>query len=498
MGGRGTLGLAVLVCCAVLAAGCTRRTDGYCCSDATLCADVGGLEMDCPSGQLCDDNGAAGPKHTCVADPDVIVCRDNPTVCDGTSTPVCVDGICVECDDDLDCSDPLAPSCDLGLHRCGDCASSDQCERFDPRLTCAPNGACVECDPADPPVQDPSCPDATAPVCGADGGCRGCLDHRECASGACDLATGACAEEGDIAYVDRTAAAGNTACTSGAMCNTIAKGLAVDRPFVLIAPGSYMEDVVIDDRYVALVGYGATLTALTNGADGLAVGGLDGHVGVFGMNIGNSQRGVSCDGSQLTATVRVTLVDVVVEGNDAAGIDATNCDLTMVRSRATANNIGGLYVHGAGFDITNCVFDDNGITGLFGGVRIDEPRATPQRLAFNTIVGNRSGSTGFPGVNCSASATVTAFHSNIITANTGNGGDAQVSAANCSYRDSLIDPAQSGDGNITGDPMLDGTFHIASGSPARGAAQTGSGVADDFDGEPRDSAPDIGADEFLP
>jgi hypothetical protein len=38
-------------------AGCTRRNDGYCCSSADQCADVSGVLAQCPSGQLCDDDG---------------------------------------------------------------------------------------------------------------------------------------------------------------------------------------------------------------------------------------------------------------------------------------------------------------------------------------------------------------------------------------------------------------------------------------------------------
>jgi hypothetical protein len=55
-------------------------------------------------------------------------------------------------------------------------------------------------------------------------------------------------------------------------------------------------------------------------------------------------------------------------------------------------------------------------------------------------------------------------------------------------------------GNITGDPIFDsyGSFdwHVDAGSPVINAGTATGAPAFDFDGDPRDSTPDIGADEF--
>jgi hypothetical protein len=494
MGGR------VILCVVLLAlSACTRRNEGYCCTAADLCEDVGGVEQDCPSGQLCDDDGTLGPgpAHTCIPDPNVQVCEGNPDIC-VPPTPECIDGICVECDDDLDCEDAAEPRCDTGLNRCGDCAGAADCERFDPLLVCGPAGGCVECEPSDPPTESAAC-GAPASVCGADGMCRGCEDHRECASGACDLAAGACVDTDDVAYVDANADGGNTACTDTAPCRTIALGLAANRPYVVLDGDSYMEDVAISNRDVTLIGYDADLRAQTNGVDALIIGGTTGDVGAFGLTLHMSQRGLSCVGGTTTSTASVTLVDALVQDNTSRGIRALDCDLTMDSTRVIANPGGGLEINAAGFDITNSVFFDNGNNGTFGAIDIDDPRpGSPRRLAFNTIVGNRSGAVGFPGVACVSSTTLPTFHSNIISDNTGSTGGVQVSATNCSYQDSLINPAFDGDGNVTGDPGLDGTFHIAAGSPAHDAGRANGGVAVDFEGDLRDDAPDIGADELAP
>jgi hypothetical protein len=416
-------------------------------------------------------------------------------------TPVCVGGICVECDDDVDCTDAHAPKCDLDLHRCGACDDDGQCTRFD--MTCGPAGACVACTPNDPPTQDPVCTTATAPVCGADGMCRACTDHRECDSGACDLATGMCADAADIAYVDHDASGGNTACTAGAKCDSITKGLATNRPYVVMDADAYQEDLALANRVVTLVGYGASTMAQTNGVDALVVTGSSGTVSVFGLTLGSSARGLSCLGSTVSSTASVSLVDVTVSGNSQSGIDVSQCNVVVSASRITSNTGGGggagIYIHSGGFDVTNTVIDDNGNAGLYGGVRIDEPRATPQRLDFNTIVGNRAASTGYPGIGCAASTAVAHFDSNIIDGNTGASGGIQVqTGGNCAYDHSVINPTPSGGtGNLTGDPMLDASFHIASGSPATNAGTVSGAPDTDFEHQPRsDGMPDIGADEL--
>jgi hypothetical protein len=497
MGGRAPLTVVVMFALVATTA-CTRRTEGYCCTAADLCEDVGGVEQLCPSGQLCDDDGslAAGPLHTCVPDPNAQLCDLDPTVCEAP-TPTCVDGLCVECAADVDCVDPGAPQCDLELHRCGDCDDNAQCERFD--MTCGPAGCCIECAPTEPPSESEQC-DAAAPVCGATGVCRGCTDHRECGSGACDADAGTCVDPADIAYVDHAAPVGNTACTETARCDSITKGLAVGRPFVVLAPGSYQEDVAIASRTVDVIGYGSDLRSSSNGY-AITSSGATGDVRIYGLDVHDSPGGVSCDGGAATSTTALSLIDVTVRANGAMkGAYAAHCDIALSRCLVSSNTGGGLDTFEAGFDVTNSVFTDNGVTGIFGAVRLTGPRTTPARFAFNTVTGNRSGASGFPGVNCtSTGVTLPAFHSNIISDNTGSSGSVQVSGGpECTYEYSLINPVFAGDENRTGDPGLTADFHIPAASPARDQGLPASGVDLDRDRDPRDDGlPDIGADEYV-
>jgi hypothetical protein len=497
MGRRTSLGsLALGVVLIVAASACTRPTDGYCCTSESQCLDVGGVEQLCPSGQLCDDTGAMGAAHSCYADPDVQTCADDPGSC-VDPTPACVGGICVECEVDDQCTTSLAPHCDLSLFRCGDCDATSQCERFAPMSTCGTSGACVQCEPGDPIGESDVC-SASSPVCGADGACRRCEDHRECGSGACDLAGGTCAEAGEIAYVDASASGGNTACTSTAKCDSIAKGLAVGRPYVVIAPGDYQEDVIAMAQTVSLIGYGATLRAQTNGAVAIATGGATGEVSVFGLTITASTGGVDCTGSTTLSTARVTLVDCLVSNFTGVGVVGYRCDMVLSRTRVTNANGGGIDLTQAGVDITNSIIDGNGPDGTFGGIQITNPRPQPSRIAFNTIVDNATGAgTTTPGIACASGGVLDAFHSNIIDGNTGAA--AQVSGGpNCSYEHSLINPAFGGNENVTGDPMLTADFHIAAASPAKDQGLAGTDITDDFERQLRDATPDIGADELVP
>jgi hypothetical protein len=500
MGRRAWLIVVVVLCLG--GAACTRPTDGYCCTSADLCADVGGEVQQCPSGQLCDDDGslASGPAHTCVADPAAEPCT-GPQDCDAP-TPACVDEICVECDDDEHCNTALEPVCDLGLHLCGECTENGQCDRFGG--VCGPEGNCVECTPAATPLESGDCP-GERPVCEVNGACRECEDHRECDSGACDLATGACVAAAEIAYVDAAAAAANTTCTDTSKCNTITKGLQAGggaRRYVVIAGGNYIEDVTISGRTVTLIGYGAQLVAASNGVAAVSVGGAGGTVEVVGMELFDSTSGVDCTGSSVASTAVVVLTEVLVRTHTAYGASAYRCDLVMRRSRVTDAVQGGVLLNQAGFDITNSVIDNNGGDGLFGGISISMPRPAPQRIAFNTIVDNEVNAGTIAGIDCTSLTAIPAFRNNLITGNEGTLG--QVSGMPmCSYEYSLINPEVDGTGNLSGDPdFVGGEYRIGADSDAIDVAADNSGatrIDDDIDGEDRPmTAADIGADEFHP
>jgi hypothetical protein len=502
MGHRASLTLLVVVVLHVLAAAaCTRRNEGYCCTSADLCDDVGGILQECPSGEICDDDGslASGPAHTCISDPAAMPCQGRED-CEAP-TPACVDRVCVECEQDEDCESATEPVCDLDLHRCGDCSDNSQCDRFGEGV-CGPDGNCVECTAGTTPAQSGECP-VERPICETNGACRVCGDHRECASGACDVAVGVCVDAEDIAYVDAAAADTNLNCTEAAPCRTILRGLQAgggSRRWLAIAAGAYDEDVAISDRTVSLIGYGAQLRAATNGAAAVSVGGAGGAVEVIGMELRQSATGLDCNGDT-GSTVSATLIDALVTTHTSIGVNAYRCDLVMQRTRVTASVGGGVSLIQAGFDITNSIIDGNGALGTFGGIVISAPQPAPQRIAFNTIAGNETDAGTAPaGIDCVGISPMDPFHSNIITDNAGGPGGAQVSGQpNCTYAYSLINPDFEGTGNLVGDPMFGADYRIGAESDAIDVAAENSGITVDIDGEDRPATTaDVGADEYHP
>lgn len=57
---------------------------------------------------------------------------------------------------------------------------------------------------------------------------------------------------------------------------------------------------------------------------------------------------------------------------------------------------------------------------------------------------------------------------------------------------------RAGSNNKEGNPLLDASFHLSVNSPARASGRGGTGLALDYDGNPRAATPDIGADQFSP
>ncbi len=302
-----------------------------------------------------------------------------------------------------------------------------------------------------------------------------------------------------MAYVDGAASAGNTACTQAAPCQTIAAGLAAagaTRPYLVIAAGSYSADLVLTDRTLTIVGYGANVTAASNGP-AIAVGSASADVAIWGLTISGSPRGVECFGAS-GSSVRITLGDVLVTTSLQLGVDAFRCTVVMRRSRLIDNATGGAQLTQSDFDITNSVFAGNGATGGFGGVFLDRPPTTAVRFAFNTVVDNASGATASfaPGIRCEPLAALPPLHSNLVTGNTGGDGDQVTTPGLCTYEYSLFNPPETGTMNVTGAPLLDAMYRLGAGSPAISAGRSGSGVLEDIDRDVRPAdSPDLGADQ---
>lgn len=115
------------------------------------------------------------------------------TACAG-ATPVCdaEREVCVQCNEDTDCTAAEAPVCETAAHACGPCTTDAQCDRFPETPVCAvDSGTCEECN------VDADCPTAEAPVCDtASHTCGGCMTDEQCArfpdTPVCDADSGTC------------------------------------------------------------------------------------------------------------------------------------------------------------------------------------------------------------------------------------------------------------------------------------------------------------------
>ncbi len=112
----------------------------HCDTDTDTCvACLGNTHCD-ESAPVCGAGGVCGPctgPADCAAYPDAPVCGDSGAV----------DGMCVACVGDSDCTDADAGKCDTGTNTCVPCDDSDQCTEDDAGVCdmSGESGVCVEC-----------------------------------------------------------------------------------------------------------------------------------------------------------------------------------------------------------------------------------------------------------------------------------------------------------------------------------------------------------------
>lgn len=499
--GCGVVSLALLA--AVAAGACTRKNSEFCCTTADACARHGGDPEDkhpCsdPAAPYCDNEGQYGEGRTCIAPPGEPCGPDGQ--CDDPDTPICLEGLCVECGVAGDC--PFsAPVCGALDHQCESCSDESECTGFADRPYCAA-GACVGCRDGE------DCRAESAPVCDAAlGMCRGCLAGSECASEVCDWIGGGCVAEGDVLYVESGAT--GESCTREAPCGSLATAMEVGaaaggETWIHMAAGDYQESVDVNGGSVRVVAEeGGNLRAggidqpvfMVRGGADLRISGLRIH-DADGNGDGPGD-GIYCTNSGGEPTV--VLDRVVIEGNDDQGVDANSCKLTVSRSILRDNRRGGLALDSVDFDVTNNFILANGSgSAVSAGVLIDKNPPTAGRLEHNTIVGNVNPAGSPSGIKCVLVGSLLTFRNNIIYDNLGS--DTQVDGDNCAHRYSVVGPDPvAGVENIQVAPSFssDTDFHLVAGSSGIDSAEA-SDVSIDFDGQPRPGAAanDIGADEL--
>ncbi len=208
----------------------------------------------------------------------------------------------------------------------------------------------------------------------------------------------------------------------------------------------------------------------------------------------------------------VALTDVVFQGNEAGrmggGLYSENSSpvLSRVIFRGNTAGWGGGFSHRVGSPwLVNVLFSGN-LGGWAGGMLAENDTPTLRQVTFS---GNNGYNQGGALLNYYAAPTVI---NSIMWGNTAMNGPEIYNASptpviTITYSNIKFTGVYTGAGNINVDPEFvlpiaptaapttTGNYHLGAGSPAINAG-TNVGVAVDLDGEPRDAAPDLGADEY--
>ncbi len=477
-----------LVALALLAS-CSKSNSEACCTSEADCTAVGlPSGSTCPSGQGCSD-------HACIA-----------AQCTGDSdcsapTPVCSASLCVTCDATHGCaaSDPV---CSIDMSTCNGCGDDTDCTAFSGADKCDKmSGSCVQC------VTAADCASAT-PVC--DGGaCRVCNADSDCASGACDVG-GSCVDPITILYVSTTGADAGT-CPMMSPCATLGYALtqlhSPNRDIVL-APGSYADNVTIVSGALTVGLHGGGATLIPAGTGSIAITTNTTPVLISDLALKGEVTGAAgmvSTGSGLVTLRSVSLADtgpLTINGPAAA----TDLSVTTPSSIGVVVNAGGnltldramIFGGLAGVACTSRTAHMELTNVLIAGA-VDEGvviEGCSGFVQFSTIADNDGGTLAQTQVDCGTgpfpiTSTIIAGGPTSTTLVTGT----------CTFT-TTIASGQTVPNTMNVDPMFvdraDSNYHISASSPAKDAVPTG--PPDDFEGDARPQGPafDIGADEAPP
>jgi hypothetical protein len=469
-----------LVVILVFVLACTKPNPNRCCTDEADCN-----AKDIPVGSICEA-GLVCRGNQCISEP----CT-SAADCEA-SAPYCVAELCAEtCTEDAQCP--------------GFGQSSAQ--------TYCVDGSCHECRVA---MNDCG---ATAPVCDQ-GTCRGCQAHGECASGVCGD-DGTCVAESSISYVETTGSS-TSDCTRASPCSTITRAVSLARPYVLIGAGTYTTAAAIAlSGQLHLIG-SSPMPVVTRSTAGPIITLSSGQVTLENLQVSGATtngtlvgEGIACSASG--GAPKLDLLRVVVRDNAFNGLHTTSC-LVCVSDRVfTMNGRGqdgsagmkiengtgtidrcvislnntGMDLDSGLYQVTNSfIYRNDGTASSFGiNLYSTEPG---NRVEFNTLIDNGLSAVVGNGFNCNLQGVTGSFQNNIIARNR-----IQTGGTGCTYPGSIIVDADVTALKFKSPDAAPYDYHITSGSSAIDAA-TQSTVDHDFDGDPRTSPRDVGADEFVP
>ena len=276
---------------------------------------------------------------------------------------------------------------------------------------------------------------------------------------------------------------------------------AVDGNLILVAPGTYLENIRFYGKSIRVESEGgADVTVIDGGQAGSAVAFLHGEskeavLEGFTITNGIGTRYPSWDeprgGGIYCYRSSPSIVSCKVSNNsgyEGRGIYSIFSHPTITNCTISANSAyrgGGFYCHDSLSTITHCTFAENRAHENSGGVGCCESSMIIENSIFWGDVAPE-GPEIWIGALDSAPSTLTVSHSDV------QGGGARVHVDSGCTLGWL-------DGNIDADPLFgtDGAFHLTAGSPCVDAG-IDAGVYGDIDGDgrPLGAGFDMGADEY--
>jgi len=352
----------------------------------------------------------------------------------------------------LACEDPSRPYCGLD----GGCVGCDaiDCAAVAPGASvCADDGRCVACT-----AEVAGDCGGVTPICDVEAGtCVGCVEHGQCASGACDYASGACFTE--TLYVDRAApcalADGSPEAPFCEIGDAVAKVNKLTPTVVRVKASAsvYLNPVIVGINVkVAILRDGAgTVRLEVDGADSLLVNtGAAVYLQDLQISKGSLQAGLKCDGGEVWIE-RSRVVD-----RKGLAIDGVNCKIILRRSRISSNLAGGIKLNGGSLGLINSYIVTNG--GAFSAVAgVTLTNKATLEAVYATIVDNDGTAGVEDSLECTGHGAVTLRNSILFGRTAASSVDCPGATASYSVVDA---PSLQGVGNKVV-PAIDGDWFVA-------------------------------------